>query len=104
MQRDVDTVATTQPIRLFGVNKIGEDADNGVICQGRTLPWLQDTPAFDVWDSWHVTWRDVIVLDAENRIVRIYNLTTNDLSDPARYAELRGILLEAAGRLAPAHD
>jgi hypothetical protein len=66
------------------------------VCQGRTLPWLQDTPTVNVWGSWRVTWRDVVVLDADNKIVRVYNLTDNDLHDPAKYAELRGILLSAA--------
>jgi hypothetical protein len=98
MQKDVDTVATTRAIRIFGIDKIGEDRDNALICEGRTIPWLQDTPTFNVWDSWHVTWRDVFVLDADNRIVTIYNLTTNDLSDSTKYAELRSILINAAGR------
>jgi hypothetical protein len=101
MQHDVDTVATAHAIRILGINKIGEDRDNALICEGRTIPWLQDIPLYNVWDSWHVTWRDVFVLDADNRIVTIYNLTTNDLSDSTRYAELRAILLQAAGKPAP---
>ena len=89
-------MATARPIRILGVNKAGEEADNALVCQGRTLPWLQDTPAVNVWGSWRVTWRDVVVLDADNKIVRVYNLTDNDLHDPANYAELRGILVGAA--------
>jgi hypothetical protein len=96
MQHDVDTVATARAIRILGVNKAGEERDNALMCQGRTLPWLQDTPAANVWTTWHVTWRDVVVLDADNKVVRVYNLTDNDLSDPAKYAELRSILLAAA--------
>jgi len=96
MQHDIDTVATTLPVHILGVNQAGQEADNGLVCQGRTLPWLQDTPAMNVWQSWHVTWRDVIVLDRDNKIVRVYNLTANDLSDSTRYRELRGILLGAA--------
>jgi len=96
MQHDIDTVATARPVRILGVNQAGQEADNALACQGRTLPWLQDTPAANVWGAWHVTWRDVVVLDADNKIVRVYNLTANDLADPARYAELRGILLDAA--------
>ena len=96
MQHDVDTVTTSLPIRILGVNEAGEDRDNAAICQGRTLAWLQDVPGVNAWQSWHVTMRDVIVLDAENKIISIYNLTTYDLRDSTNYARLRGILLDAA--------
>lgn len=96
MQREVDTLATVRPIRLLGVNAIGSEGGNATICIGRSLPWLQDTPQAKVWTSWQVTYRDVIVLDAENRVIRVYNLTDHDLVNPTFYAELRDILLAAA--------
>ena len=96
MQHDIDTVATPRPVHILGVNEAGQEADNALACQGRTLPWLQDTPAANVWASWRVTWRDVVILDGENKVVRIYNLTDHDLNVSAHYAELRGILLAAA--------
>ena len=96
MQKDVDTVATTHPIVHFGVNETGEERDNALACAGRTIPWLQDVPAVDAWGAWQVTYRDVIVLDHENKVVRAYNLTSHDLAIPANYAELRAILLDAA--------
>jgi hypothetical protein len=96
MQQDLDTVATAHPIRIFGVNAIGEEGANSVIVQGRTIPWLQDVTSQNVWESWHVTWRDVVVLDAENHVVFVYNLTANDLADSTHYAELRNILILAA--------
>lgn len=96
MQHDVDTVSTARAVRILGLNAAGQEAGNPVMCQGRTLPWLQDTPAVNVWASWHVTWRDVVILDADNKVIRVYNLTDNDLNDPAKYAELRGILIGAA--------
>lgn len=96
MQHDLDTVTTARPIRILGVNQAGQEADNALVCQGRTLPWLQDTKAVDVWQSWHVTWRDVIVLDAENKFIHVYNLTSHDLADSTNYAALRSLLLDAA--------
>lgn len=62
------------------------------------LPWLQDTPEVDAWGLWRVTWRDVVILDRENRPVAVYNLTVHDLADPGSYAELKALLLTAAGR------
>lgn len=76
---------------------MGEESGNDLMVAGRTLPWLQDDAATKAWVSWGVFWRDVYVLDGENRLVAIYNLTEHDLTDPANYAELKAILLAAAG-------
>lgn len=61
------------------------------------MPWLQDTADEDVWNTWSVGYRDVRVLDELNRTVAVYNLTVNNLADPANYAALKKILLDAAG-------
>jgi hypothetical protein len=45
-----------------------------------------------------VDYRDVIVLDAENRAVAVYNLTSHDLGRPSNFEELRNILIQAATR------
>lgn len=83
-------------MRILGVNERKKEAGNGDMCRGRTLAWLQDIPAIDAWGSWHVIKEDVVVLDQDNRILRIYNLLDYDLRDSVRYAELRGILIDAA--------
>jgi len=63
---------------------------------GRVLPWLQDVEDQDVWTSWGITYRDVLILDEENRVVDVYNLTSHSLADSANYATLRVKLLDAA--------
>jgi len=80
------------------VNQAGEESGNADMCAGRTLPWLQDVPieAASAWHLWHVIERDLVILDADNKVVRVYNLTEHNLLVEANYAELRGILLEAA--------
>jgi len=99
MQKDIDTVSTAHAIRISGVNEAGQESGNDAICVGRTLPWLQDIPLADhsAWQLWHVTFRDVVVLDPDNAIVQVYNLTSHDLTNPANYAQLRQILVGAAG-------
>jgi hypothetical protein len=84
-------------IRLGGVDQIGAEGGNPEMCNGRDLPWTQDTAAENVWVDWQVNYRDVVVLDADNVPVAVYNLTTHDLNDPANYAELKQILKDAAG-------
>jgi hypothetical protein len=97
MQAEILEGNAASKIRIVGVNETGLEGGNGLVVSGRTLPWLQDDAVADVWTSWDVTFRDVIVVDEENRPVAVYNLTTNDLGSPAKYAELLAILKAAAG-------
>ena len=85
------------PIEILGVNEKSMASGNAGFIAGRTLPWLQDTEAVNAWVAWQADWRDVIVLDGENKVVSIYNLTVHNLADSTSYAQLRTILLDAAG-------
>ena len=96
MQKELGGVTTKQKIQILGVNGIALESGNAGMTTGRTLPWLQDTLAADVWNKWAVTYRDVIVLDQENRPVAVYNLTTYDLSNPSNFAALKSMLVDAA--------
>ncbi len=85
------------PAQILGVNEIGQEAGNAAACSGKDLPWLQETADHPAWSVWNVAYRDVIILDSSNRKVATYNLTTHDLSNPANYLELKGLLAAAAG-------
>lgn len=82
-------------IVLLSVNAAGFEAGNADFVMGKTTPLLQDTQAVNAWNSWQVTWRDVVVLDAQGRRRDVFNLTTNDLAVPANFATLKAILLDA---------
>jgi hypothetical protein len=84
-------------VHILGVNPFAHSSGNEDICRGRDLPWLQETQADDVWGDWAVTYRDVIVLDADNVAVDVYNLTVHDLSVAANREELKEKLRAAAG-------
>jgi hypothetical protein len=79
------------------VNQVGRESANATVCEGRDLPWLQETADQDVWGDWQVTYRDVIILDPRNEVYAVYNLTSNSLADPTHRAEIKELLL-AAGR------
>jgi hypothetical protein len=96
MQAEIVAAHPAKTVRILGLNAVGQEIDNALMCSGRVLPWLQDTAQQNVWGSWNVTWRDVFVLDTQNRVKRIYNLTTYDLAVPANYDTLKNILLNAA--------
>ena len=81
---------------VVGVNEEGKEAGNEGFTAGRDLPWLQDSASEDVWDLWGVQYRDVLILDTENRVHAVYNLSQNDLNDPENYRALKELILSAA--------
>jgi hypothetical protein len=97
MQAELRVERPDLAIELHGVNAIGHDSGNGEACTGRVIPWLQDDATRRVWDTWAVTYRDVIILDEANHVVTIYNLTSHDLRLTANYDELKALLIATAG-------
>lgn len=83
-------------ISIIGVNEVGHEAGNEGMCEGRDLPWLQDTSEADWWGEWAPTYRDVIIVDGDGGVASVYNLTEHDLADEASYVELKTILIEIA--------
>jgi hypothetical protein len=96
MQGELHKSGDALEVRLLGVNGVGYDRGNKMICEGRSIPWLQDKVDVNAWRLWQVAYRDVIILDAENHVVGVYNLTQHDLGNPDNYAELQQLLVQAA--------
>ena len=102
MQNDLKTNFPLLEIEILGVNEHGHDSGNTLISSYGTLPWLQDVDdnsngVSDVWyESWLVTYRDVVILDEDNVQVGVYNLSANDLSTPSNYDTLRQMFIDAA--------
>ena len=95
-------------ISIVGVNETGfggcvpeqedwECSGNALMCLDRDLPWLQDQVEVAAWDSWGAAYRDVMILDSDNRLFAIFNVTAHNLSLPAEYEGLKTLLLAAAG-------
>ncbi len=95
MQSEVDSQHTLRAIQILGVNGIGRESGNDGTTDGRVLPWLQPSTDEDVWTLWQVEYRDVVILGPGNEQLGIFNLTENDLSDPANYSALKNQLLDA---------
>jgi len=93
-------------IHIAGINAAGQERGNPGISTGRTIAWLQDVSNQNVWGTWRVNelrpatpgvaYRDVILLQGENKPFAVYNLTEHDLSTPANYAYLKDLLRLAA--------
>ena len=71
---------------------------NAIACTDRDIPWLQDSLDEQVWTQWQVTYRDVIILDENNELIGVYNLTEHNLADASSYDELKLMLETAAAR------
>jgi hypothetical protein len=84
-------------LQIIGVNERGHSSGLETANAERGLPLLQDDNTQLVWENWAVTYRDVIVLDGENKKVGVLNLTENSLADEESVAILEGFFLEAAG-------
>lgn len=85
------------PISLLHVNQIGHDSGLAELYAVTDLPVVQDDDAALVWPIWSADWRDVYVLDGDNEVYAVYNLTTYDLSNPDNYAALYDLFVAAAG-------
>lgn len=96
MQTELDGESHALDIEILGVNHSGLESGNASICANRDIPWLQDVPAVDAWTAWGVTLRDVVILDANNRVVDVFNLTVNNLVIQANYDALKALLVSAA--------
>ncbi|MCB1182823.1 hypothetical protein KDM41_05270 [bacterium] len=94
--QDLAAMSSPPAVHILGVNQLGHESANDLVCQGRDLPWLQETLDDQVWNKWKVTYRDVVVLDRNNRPAAVFNLTVHDLARPADYDSLRALLLEVA--------
>ena len=78
------------------MNEEGHESGCDGMSELGDLPLLQDTEDANVWDSWDVTYRDVIILNDENERVAVFNLTTYSLSDDDNYEALRSLLISTA--------
>lgn len=82
-------------VAILAINEVGHKDGLPAVATTADLPCLQDTAKDDVWGSWTATWRDVYVLNRNNEVTAVYNLTDNSLAEPANYATLEAMLIEA---------
>lgn len=101
LQSELDASHPLLDIEILGVNDWALAMGNESVSQGRDIPWLQDADSddngvSDIWEQWDVTYRDVVILDANSEKVEVYNLTVHDLADPQNYDTLRQMFIRAA--------
>jgi hypothetical protein len=83
-------------IEILGVNDKNDASFAAWMAEGRKLPVLQDTAAADAWTAWNVTYRDVRIVDPQNRLAAVFNLTQNPLDSAANRETLKQFFRAAA--------
>ena len=96
MQAELETEYPSLDIQLIGVNENGFSSGNSSVATISSLPLIQDNSTDQIWSTWGVTFRDVIILDEDNQIVASFNLTQYSLSDSTNYADLKSLLVTEA--------
>ena len=99
MQQELDAANLPVPVKILGVNQNGfQVADyDATFCNGRDIPFLEEGPDYDVWAAWNVRYRDVVILDEDNVVIGVYNLSDNNLAEAANYEALRDLLITHGG-------
>jgi hypothetical protein len=96
MQDELDAEGLAVPVRILGVNQIGHEEGDAEMCEGRDLPWLDETESFDAWWAWNAVYMDVILLNEDNSKLGVFNTAPLDLEEPANYQLLHDWLVAAA--------
>ena len=95
MQEDLDLNYPHLDIDILSVNKIGSIVPTSWDAS-LDLPVVQNDANLDIWTAWGGAWRDVVILDGDNDIYAIFNLTQNNLNVPSNYDALLQLFVDAA--------
>ena len=80
---------------MLGVN-IPTGGTNALMYAGKRTSWIRDTSVLKIQESWGAAYRDVVVLDANNRTVGVINVTINDLRVEANKTAMKNLIISAA--------
>ncbi len=96
IQLELSVMDLDMEVQILGINDIGFDSGNDLMCATGDLPWMQATVDDDIWAEWDAGFRDVIILDENNVEVDRFNVTANPLDDPDNYIALRELFISYA--------
>ena len=74
---------------MFAINQIGAETGTTSFDATHALPMVNDNPTENIWQKWESQWRDFYILNRNNELLEIYNLTEHNLNDPNNYQELK---------------
>ena len=74
----------------------GTSSGTSVFTVALNLPMVQDDSALGIWSDWGAIWRDVYILNENNELVLVYNLTQNSLFNSNNYDTLMQHFIDTA--------
>jgi hypothetical protein len=78
---------------------VGGESENAAMVDGRTLPLLQDSSQVQAYNLWEIDQLDyVVILDASNTFVTIFDVGVNNLDLAANREQLKSLLRDATTR------
>ncbi|MBD3334824.1 MAG: hypothetical protein GF355_04860 [Candidatus Eisenbacteria bacterium] len=99
LQEDLDDEDLARGVKILGINSIAREDFNEFMCQESKIPYLQDTLDEQVWSRWDAENYIMVILDAETRVVEVYNADpyVNNLGpEGTAYSELKDRLISLA--------
>ena len=96
MKAELESTHPNLDIEIFAINKPGTSTGIQSFNASLNLPMIQDDSAVGIWNDWGAAWRDVYILDENNELVLVYNLTTYNLSNTSDYNTLMQHFIDAA--------
>ncbi len=96
MQQELDALPPAIPITILGVNLIGAEAGNMLVCASNDMPWLQDVPGENAQASWQAVTNDLFILGTANEVITVFQVGLKPLNVPANYQELKDLLIDTA--------
>ena len=96
MQNELTSEFPSLNITILAVNEVGHETGNDSIVAVGDLAVLQDDTSATVWSAWGASWRDVVVLDANNVEVYRFNLSTYNLGSDRDYDHLKAVFVAVA--------
>jgi hypothetical protein len=96
MQIELENTHPNLDIELFAINMIGTASGTSYFSPSLNLPMVQDSSSLGIWNDWGALWRDVFILNENNELVLVYNLTQYGLSDTNNYNTLMQHFIDVA--------
>ncbi len=93
LSQELQAAEPAVAIEILGINHASQSTYNFLIPSQGSLPWLQDTAEESVWTTWGAGVRDLWILNSQNRMVSVVNLTTLNLALESNRATLKQLLL-----------
>ena len=98
MHAELESTYPNLDIEIFAINMPGAGSGTQSFTSDIYLPMVQDDNATGIWSDWGAAWRDVYILDQNNELVEIFNLTQNGLNNSSNYDSLMQIFIDTASQ------